>query len=423
MGRSRIGLHKEIGLFHQPRYSRFKSTPLQLFSNIWKELLILVFFVPWLSGCTPPQENKPVETALSATPTVLRVKAPMPYGPFAFAPDGRVHLVWFYKPPAQGNIGTLASAYQSFILTRNDEPARDSLIAHGVRAPILRYLLLNAIQNPDSCAAVPLHNQVADEPGDFCDIQTYHPDWFLQGMNGAPMSLGGYWLMDPGNDGWRAYWLERMEQTQSQYRWDGVFLDNVDIGMDVLQERYHTGPAKYPNQEAYAHAISEFLRTLRDSYFGKEHHPLVANIVGPTEWGLWQRYIPYLDGAMVEAFAVDWTNGYLPPSEWQTQIELAWQMQAAGKAIFLIAQGDRSDLARERFSLASYLLIQNGDAFFRYTNDLAYESIWTYDNYSIDLGTPLSSPAADAQGIWHREFAHGSVIVDPIRHIAEIRVT
>jgi hypothetical protein len=91
----------------------------------------------------------------------------------------------------------IAHAYQAFILTRNDEKEKAALLAAGARTPVLRYVLANAIQDPGSCQAMPFHNQVADQPGDFCMIQTNHRDWFLLGEGGSYLATGGYWLMDP----------------------------------------------------------------------------------------------------------------------------------------------------------------------------------------------------------------------------------
>ena len=46
----------------------------------------------------------------------------------------------------------LLPAFQQFILTHNDEAARDTLRNQGAGGPMLQYLLLNEIQDPGSCS-------------------------------------------------------------------------------------------------------------------------------------------------------------------------------------------------------------------------------------------------------------------------------
>jgi hypothetical protein len=45
--------------------------------------------------------------------------------------------------------------------------------------------------------------------------------------------------------------------------------------------------------------------------------------------------------------------------------------------------------------------------------------IWFYDNYRIDLGQPLG-PRYQEGKIWRRDFANGSVLIDPKKHTATI---
>jgi hypothetical protein len=341
---------------------------------------------------------------------------------FAFPPDGRAHLAWFYKPPADGNLAALADRFDAFILTRNDERTRDALLAYGARPPILRYLFLNVIQNPGDCMAAPFHDQIADAPGDFCLITSQHPDWFLRDAQGRPLNDGEYFFMDPDSAGWRAFWLERLRQSQAQLGWGGIFLDNADSTLEQIRTRFHAVPAAYPDDAHFQAAEADLLRYLRTNYFSPQRQPMVANIVGAAESNVWTLYIQYLDGAMLEAFAVDWTSGFLPADQWQAQIMIAWQTQQSGKAVFLVSQGERLDAVREQFALASYLLVQHGNAYFRYADHQSYEEVWWYENYEIDLGQPLGPPAASEQNIWHREFANGYVTVDPNAHTSAIVV-
>jgi len=128
----------------------------------------------------------------------------------------------------------------------------------------------------------------------------------------------------------------------------------------------------------------------------------------------------HLDGAMIESFATDY-DGYYSANDWAFQMEVIQETLEAGKTLVLVTQGDEGDRGRQEFALGSYLLINNGNAYFRYTNSDYYNQIWLYNNYNIALGAPLG-PAYQTGSVWQRDFERGYVIVDPDRHIAEIRV-
>ena len=90
--------------------------------------------------------------------------------------------------------------------------------------------------------------------------------------------------------------------------------------------------------------------------------------------------------------------------------------------LILVSQGTQTDITtRQQFAFASYLLITNGNAAFRYTNSDNYRYAWLYDNYSIDLGAALSSRYR--QGLsWRRHFTNGFVLVNPITHKSQITI-
>ncbi|MCJ7583241.1 MAG: putative glycoside hydrolase [Anaerolineales bacterium] len=333
-----------------------------------------------------------------------------------------INLAYFYKPPEDSDAPTLAHNFSTFILTRADEAFRDQLIASGVQAPILQYVSFDDIMDPGSCTAQPYRNQVAYKIGDFCTISQDHPDWFLLNADGSRIKVDGkYFLMDPGNQEWRAFWLSRTQESQEQLGWYGVFLDNVE---GSLSKVYSLGgnPANYPNDASYQVAIQGFLQYIYTSYFQPQGRPLLANIISLPDAATWFNYLQYLDGAMDEAWAVDWHTGYNSVSEWNAELAIAEQTQNNGKYAILISQGDQSNTNRQGFAFASYLLISSGRAAFRYTNYDNYGRTWLYPNYDIDLGSPLGSRYAQGN-LWKRDFTNGSVTVDPANHTAQISTT
>jgi Hypothetical glycosyl hydrolase family 15 len=123
---------------------------------------------------------------------------------------------------------------------------------------------------------------------------------------------------------------------------------------------------------------------------------------------------------MQERFAVDWDEtSYLSAAGWEADMAFMEKTQANGKYVILVAPGNQSDLNRQNFAFASYLLISNGKAAFRYSTDDEYRNVWYYDNYKINLGTPRGS-RYKVGNAWRRDFTNGYVVVDPASHTAKI---
>jgi len=100
-------------------------------------------------------------------------------------------------------------------------------------------------------------------------------------------------------------------------------------------------------------------------------------------------------------------------------LEQAEVALAQGKTLILVGQGTHEDKQLQTFAFASYLLIADGNAYFRYTNSDSYRDLWMYDNYNIDLGRPLGNRVKN-ENEWRRDFENGYVIVNPKDHKAQI---
>jgi hypothetical protein len=373
-------------------------------------LLIIVL----LAACAPAKQAQTSQTSIQPT------AQPAPLATIDYGKDYQaIQLAWFYKPPSDGDLNSLAANYSAFILTRMDEKERDRLRTMGDEVPIYQYLLFGEIQDPGGCNKQPYHNQVAEKIGDFCEIEKQHPDWFLQNPFGGEVANdNGYKIMDPGNDGWRAYWLERARISQEQLGWKGVFLDNVEASLDK-RLRYGAIPKKYPTDASYQAAIESNLQYIYLNYFKPQGLPLFANIISLNDPAVWFRYMQYLDGAMIENFALGWHEDHITGSDWETQMDLVEKTQALGKVLILVAQGSQDNTTLEIFALASYLLVNNGKAYFRYTDAAAYDGNWLYNNYHLDLGKPLG-PRYKVGNTWMRDFEKGQVSVDLASNSANI---
>ena len=361
------------------------------------------------------------QTAMGDGASSLEVQDPaLSPTPYSFQGD-TVQLVWFYRPPNDANLMRLSENFDKFILTQQDVDEQQELISLGVNRPIPQYFRMDAIMDPEGCNERPRRNQVAYKEGDFCMISEEHPDWFLTDVNGNRIVEGTdvkYYFMDPGNAEWRAFFLTRVRESQEEIGWVGVFLDNAEASF-AKREKNNQMPGAYPDEASYINAIEGFLEFLYRGYFQPQGRPLYANVISVRDETVWYRYLNHLHGAMEEAWAADWWDGYFSVNAWEEHLQRAEQSQFYGREVFLVSQGDQSDFARQEFTFASYLLINHGLAYFRYAHHSAYNQPWLYGNYYVELGEPLGVRYQIGDE-WYRDFENGTVIVNPSTHSSRI---
>lgn len=376
----------------------------------------IIFATFILSGCQP--DNSQLTNPEPPTPEVIPTVSQDPVA--TSIGDNLVKLAWFYKPPTEDQYPHLIGRFDFFILTNHDEPEREQIRRLGEPGPFYEYLLLTQIQDPGSCTAPPNGNQVAFRRGDFCTISQDHPEWFLLDTEGKRVSNDrGYYYMDPGNADFRSFWLERAIELQQTYQWDGLFLDNVVASLGKYKNM-GVKLGQYEDDASLQVAVEGFLIFLEQNYFNPMNRTVFANIISVRDASIWYQYLQYMDGAMIENFAVDWKTAF-SADEWQEQIEMIMGGQAQGKKMILVAQGERDDLQRQEFAFASYLLVSDGQTVFRYAHHSAYREIWWYDNYELVLGAALGPPFKDGSN-WKRIFEKGLVTINPADQTAEIRI-
>jgi hypothetical protein len=128
---------------------------------------------------------------------------------------------------------------------------------------------------------------------------------------------------------------------------------------------------------------------------------------------------------MDESFSVSWVDRWRSPDEWQGQLQRAQRWLDMGKGLVMVGQGPQDDTSRMDFTLASFLLVANENAFFRYTRfDSYYNSLWLYPEYDTarSLGLPLGVCREVSGGVWHRDFEHGYVEANPTEHWGRVVV-
>ena len=205
---------------------------MKLISSYLFVLIVLLTSILF-TGCQTADTPSPtIDAPTTATETSISGQITYP------ADADFIQIAWFYKPPSEEYYSLVSNKFDVFILTNHDEFERDQMRTAGLNAPVYQYLLLAEIQDPGSCIDVPNGDQVANLPGDFCRISSEHPEWFLLDQFGQRITNGNdYYYMDPGQEGFRTFWLERARQTQTLYKWDGLFLDNVEASLSKYQQK------------------------------------------------------------------------------------------------------------------------------------------------------------------------------------------
>lgn len=342
-------------------------------------------------------------------------------------------LFWFYQPPSNISLNALAEKFDVYVLSKGDEAARDALLDLGEKPEQFAiYLTSDAVNDPCRgrcpCDKRPLRNNAAWKIGDICELKDNHPDWFLRDKDGDLVSLKrGVWgytfyWMDPGNQGWREFFLRRARELLTITGYDELHLDNIDASLFRFT-REDVVLRDYPDDRGWQAATIEFLRFLQDRHFGDSEQTVVANITGhPGDVvGIWGDYLAYLDGTMDEGFAVSWATGYVSRRYWETSMRKAELTIASGKKTLLVSQGSEDAHHHQTFAYASYLLLADHNVYFRYTDSQDYHSDWAFDNYLLNLGVPRGGRYLD-DGIWRRKFSNGAVWVDPVAHESGIEI-
>ncbi len=357
-------------------------------------------------------------------------------------PQSVFGLAWFHKPPQDGSTAADIAADDRYIHLTGaaDIPFRNSLRAAGYVGPILTYVAMDAVEGPgpykDASAQCDAgyqgrDNQTAFNKGDFCTYIHPNESWFLHNSKGQRLYDDYFgsgrisYLMNPGDPGWRAFAWSRLAYIKNTWFYDGIWLDNVDLDMSRAWSGVTNsdgGLAEYQTQGEWQQAVEGWLAGLRaqvgDSY------PVWANLVGGGVGATsWDPYATYLDGAMDESFAVSWINNWRSSAQWQGQVQRAQRWLNMGKGLVMVGQGPKDDTARLDFTLASYMLVANNNAFFRYTRyDTYYEQLWLYPEYDTAraLGNPLGTCQATTSGVWRRDFTHGYVEVDSNQHTGRL---
>jgi hypothetical protein len=232
-----------------------------------------------------------------------------------------------------------------------------------------------------------------------------HPQarWFYTWHGKRVFQSWGWYLMNPDDASWRAYWVAQVRRQVATTHADGVFMDSTSVPNDFGASTYRPPLPPYdpPWELAWSHKIERWLA------FAQKHvaKPIVVNA---GSWVTTRERTSYLNaaGAMVEGFA---TN--LAPADWQLELQRALVLVQHDKIVICQSYPDVNDVGARMFDLGSYLLIKGAHTYVNFGEGIRVS--W-FPEYDLQLGAATDPPGLHQdQGAFVRHFANGLVIVDP----------
>ena len=204
-----------------------------------------------------------------------------------------------------------------------------------------------------------------------------HEDWFIHDASGNRIKnpSWGWYLMDVGNAGWRAHWVNDVNSKMGTL-YDGVFIDDVWNALDV-----HGMSGVTASQISRWH--SDTLSMLQYIKANIPSGKLV--IINTDEWNTYT-YISAVDGEMLEGYThEEWTTvnsqGGRDTGLIIAMIKNLAVNSAAGKIVWCdsgtVVPSDSNEMARMvKYCYASFLLGTNGSG-----------AHWEFNNYGSSDGS------------------------------------
>jgi Hypothetical glycosyl hydrolase family 15 len=251
---------------------------------------------------------------------------------------------------------------------------------------------------------------------------TTHEDWFWHNAAGArvPSSADGKLLMNVSVAGFQAYWASSLAAQVAAGEYDAVFFDSASPAL--LQGECGTVDPRLAGTAAASTLFDE--------------------LGGHTWIDAWQTWMSALASTLAaqgialipntSAFVTGWdtTNYGLTPgifsegfaglsfaeSDWQASTTELLKLAAADKIMILQNYlASSTDVGTRLYYLGNYLLVKGHHTYLDY---FAQGPLEWYPEWQLDLGAPMGAAPTDAAsllagGVYRRDFAKGSVLVNP----------
>ncbi len=231
-----------------------------------------------------------------------------------------------------------------------------------------------------------------------------HPEWVLRDAGGNPAYLGTSLAADFGNPAYRAWWIAQAGGLRRLY------VDDVSMERRVYTALGYLTNARDPrtgvtlSEANWQRYMADFMVELRTAL-------PTAEIVHDV---LWYKG----DGAtniareLAAASSVAIEKGFNDPAVaaygWETLAGFVARRQAAGRGVILDGYAEAPALRLYGFGTA--LLLDTGTVALGNDAWSAPNRYWT--GYDVRLGAPVWT-RYQWSGVWRRDFATGSVLVNP----------
>jgi hypothetical protein len=253
----------------------------------------------------------------------------------------------------------------------------------------------------------------------------YPSSWYLRDAAGhkvRSLQWGNY-LMDPTNPGWIADRVARCRRSVRTSGDDGCMVDM--LGTAPLYDWYVTGaPIDPTTGERWTVAawLAATTRLAAEIRAGSGGAIVIGNGLGdgrryfdtnaPS-----QQLLNGIDGAIADGWlrtADRPVDRYPSVSAWTRDVEM---LSSTDKSVFVetkvwTAASPEQVAAWHRFSLASFLLGNDGHAYFAFSDDPHGAAPSDRLAASVRIGDPLGA-FRDVHGVFQRSFSNGIVVVNP----------
>ena len=229
------------------------------------------------------------------------------------------------------------------------------------------------------------------------------PEWFYLWHGQRVRQSWGWYLMNPDNASWRAYYVAQLRRQVATTHADGVFMDSTSVPNDFGASTFTPPLPAYdpPWELQWSHTIERWIPYVQ-THVGK---PIIVNA---GSWVTTRERTDYSGaaGIMIEGFA---TN--LAPADWQLELTRALGLVRKGKVVICQSYPDPGDVNARMFDLASYLLIKGDRTYVNFGEGIQVS--W-FPEYDVDLGAAVDPPGLrQDQGAFVRRYANGLVVVNP----------
>lgn len=255
---------------------------------------------------------------------------------------------------------------------------------------------------------------VQEWPVNVTPLEEWFYHWPETGGNRVFQCTWGWFLMEPRNTSWRAYWLQQVATQLRDNDNDGLFLDSINVpnylGATSFQPALPEVDSRF--ESAWSLRIQEWLQWLQTTTVGE--YSIVTNV---GSWITTRDATDYgaADGVMVEGFVLEADQSPYAFDDWRLQMNRI--AAAVRRNQIVILQNYAGGMQERMFSLGCYLLVKGNNT---YLNIDIGEGVEWWPEYSLPIGRAQESLTSqiddldrDHDRIYRREYDNAIVLVNP----------